>query len=134
MMEIKIVTNNPWVHEQAAQENMACEYYPSDAQSILLYARDLLCQGWQLAADPLAGYNTRFNPYHSVFLEQGEAKLTQQKGEEMQRLERAARHLDHPRRPAAEKTDSIRRDYQQLDLALASNTMLRLQSLRAHSA
>ena len=119
-MTICIVTNNPGVAEITIPLNWIMDFNDCPAQHSLLHARDLLLNGWQLAADPLAGYRRRFNPYHTVFLIENKGQVN---GYDILRLERAARHIESTKRPIVENTKKIRNDYRLLDLSLSLSTL-----------
>lgn len=119
-MAVKIITNNPRLAEDLKEKDVDFLFLDRPAQIALLLSRDLIMEGWRLAADPLSGYNKRYNPFHTVFLtDDSDNDLAS----DVLRLERAAIHLNDPKRPESEKTDRIIRDYMQLDYSLAVNTL-----------
>ena len=119
-MGLLIVTNNPEVAETLRDRGFKLVFLDGPAQASLRYARDKVVEGWRLAADPLAGYKRRFNPYHTVFLSDDDGGDISY---DVLRLEKAALHLDSSDRPTAEDTPRIHMDYRTLDLSLASNTL-----------
>ena len=137
-MKHLIVTNNRLVRDSLLQNKDAYLFISGEAENVLLAARNLIMEGWRLAVDPLQGYYTRFNPYHTVFLQEhlfinadyGEAGISftdMSFSSQILRLEKGAAHLRGPKRPPAENTPQIRADYQYLDYQLAG-TALRLLS------
>lgn len=122
-MAIKIITNNPLLAKELKEKHLDFIFLDRSAQAVLLLSRDLILEGWRLAADPLSGYNKRYNPYHTIFLtDDSENDFSF----DVLRLERAANHLDDPKRPASETTTRIIRDYMELDYSLANNTLIGL--------
>ena len=119
-MKIKVVTNNPKVNKYSLEEGFDAIFLNCSSQKVLHYARDLILNGWCLAADPLAGYISRYNPYHTVFLQ--ESFNNKSIGKDILRLEKAACHLENPNRPKEidEKTKS---DYCYMDFSIATSTM-----------
>ena len=118
-MKIIVVTNNLSVKRSLQKHKLEIVFVDGPAQLALKTARDMILDGWHLAADPLAGYYIRYNPYHTVFLSDENLSST---SEDILILEHAICHLDDPRRPAAEDVPEIRADYQILDHSLATNT------------
>jgi hypothetical protein len=137
-MEHLIVTNNYLVWDNLLKNSDECLFISGEAGKVLLTTRDLLIEGWRLAVDPLQGYYTRFNPYHTVFLQKdlfitadyeevGISFTGMSPSSQILRLEKGVAHLRDPKRPPAEDTPQIRTDYQYLDYQLAG-TALRLLS------
>lgn len=124
---LHVITNNGDVSQMMAERQISCQYQAQGAAYVLADSRDRLLEGWRLAADPLAGYNTRFNPYHTVFLMKTCPLSGQELAAEVLRLERARLHLSSPKRLAAEEREDIVQDYQCLDTSLAENTLAELQ-------
>ena len=67
-MKTRVLTNNPTVMgalgPEAAGEAMFVEGLPK----LLNKAMELLQHGWRLDVDPMGGYMSRPNPFHTMFL------------------------------------------------------------------
>lgn len=120
-MQLKVITNNPQIRQLLRERQEDCQFIDAEeADAVLLAAQQLIMAGWRLAADPLQGYYTRYNPFHTVFLQNGGDDSPDM---QILRLQHSVEHLHSSRRPPIEKTPRIRADYQALDYSLACSTM-----------
>ncbi len=117
-MKIIAVTNNQNIYEELSSQGYCVRYFKGDSVTVLQKARDLVMEGWILAADALAGYNFRNNPYHTVFLQETEGNH-EVKVYDILRLEQCM-HVHQ--RKATEKGERIDRDYNSMDYSIAMNT------------
>ena len=119
MVKIKILTNNDWVYDLMNAQNHDCDFLDDTAVAVVKEATQMmLIHGWRLASDPLAGCNSRQNPYHTIFLQltpDADAKF------DMLRFEKLiCRWQKCPAVPYA--LTSIYADFKQLDLSIAKHT------------
>ena len=64
-----IITNNENVIRHIEKSKVEYRYIKGHALDVLHYTKELVLDGYRLAADPLAGHYERLNPYHTVFVE-----------------------------------------------------------------
>ena len=121
MVNYIILTNNQQVAEYAESQGWNYQILFGLPIVVLMAAESLAIQGWRLAVDPLAGYFSHHNPYHTVFLQRGQASP-----HDWLCLERAANRWQGYKMSPAEKQLAVRQAYQQLDKALAISTMEQL--------
>lgn len=122
-MKVKIITNNYSVNKYSVERGYDTTFLSCSSQKVLRFSRDLILCGWRLAADPLAGYISRYNPYHTVLLQENYCKDIVTK--DILRLEEAANHLESPNSPK-EIDEKTKRDYCYLDYSIATSTMMGL--------
>ncbi len=119
MIKIKILTNNDRVYDLMSKQNHDCDFFDGTAAIVIKEAAQMmLLHGWRLASDPLAGYNSRLNPYHTIFLQLAPENDTKF---DMSRFENLiCRWQKCPAIPNA--STSIYADFKQLDLSIATHT------------
>ncbi len=122
MTTVKMLTNNQQVMELAQKQGWDCRFLRGRPPAVLQEAQNWATQGWRLAADPLAGYFSRHNPYHTVFMQSGQASR-----QDWLQLERAIIRWQGYQTPPAEKQPAVRSAYRELDYALAAATMEQLE-------
>ncbi len=123
-MALKVITNNKKVKDYCSENEYDFVLMQEDIKEVLFVTRDLLTQGWKLAADPLGGYNFRFNPYHTVIL---------QTSEDSSNLEYDVLRVDSILSKWYKEANDIRNanqkminDYSDLDYSFATNSLERL--------
>lgn len=122
MSELLLLTNNPQTAQQAAKAGWPNQLLAGPPLQLLQQAQLLLCQGWRLAADPLAGYFSHHNPFQTIFLQ----KTTETPPADQLCLTRAiSRWLGYQQTPA-EQMPTVYQSYQILDSTLAAATMQQL--------
>lgn len=62
-----VVTNNPVMRRQLEEAGQPCLFIEGLSE-LLNRCMALLGEGWSLAVDPLGGYLSRPNPYHTILL------------------------------------------------------------------
>lgn len=119
MTKIKILTNNDRVYDLMNAQNHDCRFLSGTAVAVIKEAAQMmLMHGWRLASDPLAGYNSRLNPYHTIFLQlapDADTKFDMLRFENL--ICRWQKSPVIPNAPA-----SIYADFKQLDLSIAAHT------------
>jgi hypothetical protein len=120
-MSLLVITNNPKVYEYCISKNKRVTYVEGTPKNVLSYTRDRLLANSKLAADPLGGYCSRPNPYHSVFLQ--ESIHSEAGGEDILRIEMA---MTYPKRYAeceSSMSRQLKEQYKELDFSIAVNTL-----------
>ena len=130
-MNVLVVTNNPEAGERLEKLGLCVEFTDGNAKRSLLHARDLVINGWHLAADPRGGYNKRYNPCHTVFLCD---EACSNMGEDVLVLEKLAQFRDSPYRPDDPHTDLELKDFQTLDTSIALRTTEHLKNYMDESS
>lgn len=124
-MIVKVITNNPKVKFYSLDKGYDTTFIAGSSKEVLSYSRDLILSGWKLAADPLKAYFSRYNPFHTVFLQ--ESFQDDSIAADIIRLEKAILHLDSPEHPK-KIDDKTKSDYCDLDYSIATSTMSGLLS------
>lgn len=117
---LKVMTNNHRFLKLPGRDGLEVVFINGHAKDVIMKCSELIYEGWQLAADPLAGYFSRPNPYHTVFLQKGgEARI---RGEDLIRLDRTLEQWDRYDN-VIPVTDRLLKDYCELDFSIACSTM-----------
>jgi len=119
-MALKIITNNPKVYDYCLKNRQNTEFFHGHAKDLLLYTRNFLFKEFRLAADPLGGYLSRPNPYHTVFLQN--ASGSEIKAEDVIRIETSVNQW-YKYTNITEMTRQLDIQYQELDFSIAINTL-----------
>ena len=119
-MPLKVLTNNSKVFGRFTYINLDTIFIKGHAKDVINSCYPWIQKGWRLAADPLAGYFSRPNPYHTIFLQKG--KNTQCIPKDITRLERTIEQWDKYDN-IIPMTDKLWHDYEELDLSIASCTL-----------
>jgi hypothetical protein len=119
-MPLKILTNNRSVFERFIHQGQDVLFVEGHAKRVIEDCRSWIYEGWQLAADPLAGYLSRPNPYHTFFLQRDQDGKV--RGKHLLRLERTAEQWSKYDN-VIPMTDKLWRDYAELDCSIASSTL-----------
>jgi len=121
-LNIRVVTNNLKILELTKTiNNIESHFLDGDIRDVIFACRDLVMNGWKLVIDPLGGYISRPNPYHTIILSKSH-DMGHLSGD-IPRLEyllsKYYRQLDEYEN-AAKKYKS---DYSELDFSLALNAL-----------
>lgn len=119
-MAIKIVTNNQKVHQYCLENEYDCLFVSGEAQDTLFSSRELILKGWKLAVDPLAGYLSRPNPYHTVLLQDSQTEETLM--HDILRVEYAVSQW-HRYTNIIKMTPQLDDNYSDLDFSLGRSTI-----------
>ncbi len=120
-MAITTITNNPKVKDYCDAVGQQVTFIKGHSKDVLFFSRDLLSEGsFKLAADPLGGYMSRPNPYHTVFLTSNEG--CEVAGDDILRVEKSIIQWERYTN-IIEVTGQLDTQYRELDLSLASNTL-----------
>lgn len=119
-MGLRTVTNNKQVYEYCQNGGLDCVLVEGGVKEALFLSRDLLMNGWRLAVDPLAGYLSRPNPYHTLFLRDNPQEEVA--GDDVLRIEDALIQW-HRYTNIIPMTPRLDADYIELDFSLAINSI-----------
>jgi hypothetical protein len=119
-MSLKILTNNPRVLAQFTHLNQHVEFVEGHAKDVIEDCQHCIYNSWKLAADPLAGYFSRPNPYHTIFLQKGRDEKVY--GEHLLRLKRTAEQWEKYDN-VIPMTEKLWKDYEELDYSFAMSTL-----------
>lgn len=122
-MSSLLVTNNDTVISLSClkQQNTTRVFrIEGHAVEVLGAVRNLLLQGWKLAADPLAGHYIRLNPFHTILLKKGEERQCQYK--DLARIDRAL-ELWERSGESLNVRDQWKTDYQSIDCSLTASML-----------
>lgn len=119
-MSIKIVTNNHKMNQYCINNGYDSFFVLGLAQDTLFSSREFILKGWKLAVDPLAGYLSRPNPYHSVFLQDNQTEETLI--HDILRVEYAVSQWQRYTN-IIKMTPQLDDNYSDLDYSLAKSTM-----------
>lgn len=72
-MDYVIVTNNRMIEGEFTGDDRFELVITEKLPDLLQKCMELVDQGCELAVDPLAGYLSRFNPFHTIILKRGSA-------------------------------------------------------------
>ncbi len=123
-MALTVITNNEKFKAYCDTLGQRVTFIKGHSKDVLFFSRDMLIDcNLKLAADPLGGYMSRPNPYHTVFLTGNED--CDIAGDDVMRIEKAIIQWERYTN-IIEVTDQLDSQYQDLDLSIASGT---LQSL-----
>ena len=109
------VTNNPKIKEHFHEINREVIFVEGHAKDVMEKCSELVYGGLRLAADPLAGYFSRPNPYHTVFLEQNHGRV---RGDDLVRLQKTLEQWDKYGNIIL-MTERLLEDYKELDRSIA---------------
>lgn len=68
-MKLLTVTNNPLLRNEVTAEQSELIFLDGTVIDVLVYCMEMMGRGWMLAVDPLAGYLSRPNPFHTIILQ-----------------------------------------------------------------
>jgi hypothetical protein len=119
-MSLIILTNNPKVNDYLLGKCLNAVYIDGHAKDVISSSCDYIYVGWRLAADPLAGYLSRPNPYHTIFLQKDPRDRV--RGEDLVRLKRASQQWERYDN-IIPMTDRLYKDYEELDFSIAVSTL-----------
>ncbi len=119
-MSLLIITNNPKVNDYALEKSLAVLFVDGDAKETLFRVRRELLNGWRLGIDPLAGYLSRPNPFHTVLVQKN---LTDEViGNDIIRIEYAVSQWNRYEH-ILPMTPKLEADYSELDFSLAVSSI-----------
>lgn len=119
-MSLIILTNNPKLNDHLREENINIIFVDGHAKDVIMNSCDYVYMGWRLAADPLAGYFSRPNPYHTIFLQKDSKGKV--RGEDLIRLKRTLEQWNRYDN-IIPMTDRLSDDYKELDYSIAVSTL-----------
>ncbi len=123
-MELRIITNNKTVKSKLEEMGERPEFLEGHALDIVKHCKVLAEEGWILSVDPLAGYYSRPNPYHTIFMQSGKRGTC--KVADLKRLDKTANQWElyyH----VIPMTPDLEKGYIELDYELAINTYISLK-------
>lgn len=118
---MKLVTNNCLIVQAARTvQNVDLIFVDGDLQELVFACRDLVASGYRLAADPLAGYLSRPNPFHTIILDKNDGDVP---AEDVLRLESLLLKFQAQSGEYEYAATYFCRDYRELDLSIAMSTL-----------
>ncbi len=119
-MSLLIITNNHKIKDFALEKKLDVIFVEGDAKETLFMVRKKLLNGWRLAIDPLAGYLSRPNPFHTVVVQEnctGEVI-----GDDIIRIEYAISQWNRYEH-ILPMTPKLEADYRELDFSLGVSSI-----------
>lgn len=119
-MSLLIVTNNTRLYRHLSDIKMDAILIDGHAKDVIRTCCDHIYEGWRLSADPLAGYLSRPNPYHTIFLQKDSNNRVW--GKDLIRLERTFEQWSKYDN-IIPMTARLLKDYEELDYSIAQSTL-----------
>ncbi len=117
---IKVITNNPGIEKNFENKALEILFVQGHAKDVIKKCEDFISSGWRLAVDPLAGYFSRPNPFHTIILLPNEGNGSM--GKDMTRLARTTEQWERYDN-IIPVTERLLEDYKELDLSIAGSSM-----------
>ncbi len=119
---MKVVTNNCLMTQEARMiQNTDLAFVDGDLKALIFACRDLVASGgYRLAADPLAGYLSRPNPFQTIILDKNDGDVP---AEDVLRLESLLLKFQGQSGEYEYAAANFSQDYRELDLSIAMSTL-----------